>query len=263
MNAVGGRALRAVRPFVLPVILVTVWWVASASSTSPYFPPLADIAQAFRDIWLFERVETDVVPSLARMLTGYAIAVTLGVGLGIPLGLVPWLRAAFDPILEYLRALPVIALIPFFIVLTGIGDFTKVVMVVLGAVWPVLLATQDGVRGTDPVLREMSAVYRLSGLQRIRHVVLPGALPQIFAGARTALAISFIVMVTSEMLAATNGIGYFVLQSQATFAITNMWSGLILLGIFGYLFNIVFVAVQNRVLRWHIGLRSGSEEGIR
>lgn len=257
------RVLKSVRPFVLPSILVIVWWLASANSTSPYFPPLADIVRAFRDIWLFERVGTDVVPSLARMLTGYGIAVVLGLMLGIPLGLVRWLRAAFDPVLEYLRAVPVIALIPFFIVLTGIGDLTKVIMIVIGAVWPVLLATQDGVRGTDPVLREVSSVYRLSRLQRIRHIVLPGALPQIFAGARTALAISFIVMVTSEMLAATNGIGYFVLQSQATFAVTNMWSGLILLGILGYLFNIVFMAVQNRVLWWHIGLRSGSEEGSR
>jgi ABC-type nitrate/sulfonate/bicarbonate transport system permease component len=257
------RFLLRLRPFVLPVVLVAAWWVVSAGSTSPYFPPLSDIVVAFRDNWLFERAGTDVVPSLVRMFSGYLIAIAIGVALGIPLGLVEPLRVAFDPTLEYLRALPVIALIPAFIVLTGIGDTTKIIMIVLGAVWPVLLGTQDGVRGADPVLVDMTKGYRLSTLQRVRFIVLPGALPQIFAGARTALAISFIVMVTSEMLAATSGIGYFVLQAQATFAVTDMWSGLLLLGILGYLFNILFVRVQNRALRWHTGLRGGSEEGAR
>lgn len=135
--------------------------------------------------------------------------------------------------------------------------------VVLGAVWPILLNTQDGVGSVGPELGSMSLAYRLTLWQRIWRIVLPSALPQIFAGARTALAISFIVMVISEMLAATNGIGYFVLQSQSLSAITDMWSGIILLAILGYLLNLLFLAVQHRVLRWHIGYRAGEHAGTR
>jgi len=249
------------RAVLVPALLVGLWWALSAGSTSPFFPPLRDIAEAFGNNWLFERVGSDVVPSMVRMLEGYALALVAGIGLGVPLGLAPAVRTALEPAVEYLRALPVVALIPLLIVVTGIGDLTKVIVIALGAVWPILLNTQDGVGSVEPELRAMSLAYRLTLWQRIWRIVLPSALPQIFAGARTALAISFIVMVISEMLAATNGIGYFVLQSQSSFAVADMWSGIILLGILGYLFNVVFLAVQNRVLRWHVGYRAGERAG--
>jgi ABC-type nitrate/sulfonate/bicarbonate transport system permease component len=247
---------KVIQSLAVPALLVALWWVLSSGSTSPFFPPLRDILEAFRTNWLFGRLDTDVVPSLLRMLAGYAIALALGIAIGLPLGLVTLLRSAFEPVVEYLRALPVVALIPLFIVVTGIGDLTKVLVIALGAVWPILLNTQDGVGSVEPELRLMAVAYRLTLWQRIWRIVLPSALPQIFAGARTALAISFIVMVISEMLAATNGIGYFVLQSQSSFAITDMWSGIILLGVLGYLFNLLFLAVQHRVLRWHTGYRA-------
>lgn len=254
---------RVLHALLVPVLLVALWWVLSAHSTSPFFPPLKDIMEAFRANWLFARVGSDVVPSLVRMLEGYALALVVGIGVGLPLGLVRGLRDAVEPAVEYLRALPVVALIPLFIVATGIGDLTKVLVIALGAVWPILLNTEDGAGSVEPELRSMALAYRLTPWQRIWHVVLPSALPQIFAGARTALAISFIVMVISEMLAATNGIGYFVLQSQSSFAITDMWSGIILLGILGYLFNLLFLAVQHRVLKWHAGYRASEEMGTR
>jgi len=255
------RVVTVLQLVALPVVLVAAWWVLSAGSTSPFFPPLRDIAEAFRANWLFERVGSDAVPSLARMLEGYALALLLGIGVGVPLGLLPLLRASLEPALEYLRALPVVALIPLFVVMTGIGDLTKVLVIALGAVWPILLNTKDGVRAVDLELTEMSRVYQLSPIQRVQFIVLPSALPQIFAGARTALAISFIVMVISEMLAATNGIGYCVLQSQSSFAITDMWSGILLLGILGYLFNIASLAIQNRALRWHTATEPASRQG--
>jgi ABC-type nitrate/sulfonate/bicarbonate transport system permease component len=89
--------------------------------------------------------------------------------------------------------------------------------------------------------------------------VLPAAAPQIFAGMRTSLSLALILMVISEMVASSNGIGYFVLQSQRSFAIPEMWSGIILLGILGYLFNAVFLLVERRVLAWHRGARAGAE----
>ena len=88
--------------------------------------------------------------------------------------------------------------------------------------------------------------------------MLPAASPQIFAGMRTSLSLALILMVISEMVASTNGIGYFVLQSQRTFAIPEMWSGILLLGILGYVLNAGFVLIENRVLRWHRGARASA-----
>jgi ABC-type nitrate/sulfonate/bicarbonate transport system permease component len=115
------------------------------------------------------------------------------------------------------------------------------------------------VSGVDPTLVDTGRVYRIPASDRLRHVVLPAAAPQIFAGMRTSLSLALILMVISEMVASSNGIGYFVLQSQRSFAIPEMWSGIILLGLLGYLFNAVFLLVERRTLAWHRGARAGSE----
>jgi ABC-type nitrate/sulfonate/bicarbonate transport system permease component len=124
--------------------------------------------------------------------------------------------------------------------------------------WPVLLNTIDGVTGIDPTLRETARVYGVGGRDRLRRIVLPAASPQIFAGMRTSLSLALILMVISEMVASTNGIGFFVLQSQRSFAIPEMWSGILLLGLLGYALNLIFVVVERRVLAWHRGARASA-----
>lgn len=247
---------RAAAIWTVPLVLLGLWWFISAGSQSPFFPPLQTIAEAFVRNWLFDRLPSDVLPSLWRLLAGYGIALAAAMAIGLALGMWPLARRAFEPVLEYLRALPAIVLLPLFIVVLGVGAATKIAMIAFGAFWPVLLNTIEGVRATEPVLLDAARSSRLGWWQRVRLILLPGTTPYIFAGARTALAISFILMVTSEMMAATDGIGYFVLQSQSTFAVADMWSGIILLGILGYLLNGAFLFVQRRALRWHEGYRS-------
>jgi len=96
-------------------------------------------------------------------------------------------------------------------------------------------------------------------LDRLRYVTLPAASPQIFAGMRTSLSLALILMVVSEMVASTNGIGYFVLQSQRTFDIPQMWAGILLVGVLGYLLNAVFTLVEHHLLRWHRGVKGNLE----
>jgi ABC-type nitrate/sulfonate/bicarbonate transport system permease component len=122
------------------------------------------------------------------------------------------------------------------------------------------LNTIDGVAGVDLTLTDTARAYGIRGLQRLRRVVLPWASPQIFAGMRTALSLALIVMVVSEMVASTNGVGYFVVQSQRSFAIPEMWSGIIMLGLLGYGLNLVFGLVEHRILRWHRGARARAEQ---
>jgi ABC-type nitrate/sulfonate/bicarbonate transport system permease component len=98
----------------------------------------------------------------------------------------------------------------------------------------------------------------VSGRDRLLRIVLPAASPQIFAGMRTSLSLALILMVISEMVASTNGIGFFVLQSQRSFAIPEMWAGILLLGLLGYALNLIFMLVERRVLAWHRGARASA-----
>jgi ABC-type nitrate/sulfonate/bicarbonate transport system permease component len=242
----------------VPLAALAIWWVASSDSDSVYFPPLSDILDTFADTWLFERAGTDLAPSLARLITGFALAVVIGIGGGLLLGVSAVARRATAPIVEFLRAIPPPALIPAAIVVLGVGDGMKVLIITMACVWPILLNAIDGVASVDPTLLETSRSYGIRPLDRLRSVVLPAALPQIFAGMRTSLSIAIIVMVVSEMVASTNGVGFFVLESQSSFAITEMWSGILLLGILGYVLNLGFTRVERHVLRWHRGARESA-----
>lgn len=243
----------------LPALLLTLWWVASAGSTSIFLPPLREIAAAFDDVWLSDAFRRDVVPSLWRLGAGYATAVVVGVAAGYVVGRWAAVRALTSPVLAYFRVLPAPVMIPVLLVAVGIGDATKLVVIALGALWPVLLNTADGVRSVDDVQLETAAAYRLPAWTRHR-LVLRAASPRVFAGARQALGISIILMVVSEMLMSTDGLGFRVTQFQRSFAIPEMWSGVLLVGALGFALAKLFELAERRALRWHRGATGRQEE---
>lgn len=245
----------------LPILLVAIWWVWAASAESTFYPPLGDILQRFRELWLFDRVAGDVWPTLRNMLVGYAIASLAGIALGVAIARVRVLGEAARPLVYFANSVPPIALIPIAIVLLGFGPETRVIVIAFSALFPTLLGTVDGVRALDPVLDDVSRVTRLRWRERFFGVILPSAGPQIFAGLRVSLQVAFIVMISSEMLGSTQGIGFLTIQAQQSFAITDMWAGMLLLGVLGVLFNVLFVVVERRVLRWHHGMRAVAKAG--
>jgi len=235
----------------LPVLLAAAWWFASRDSASAYFPALRDILTSFRLDWLSSAGAQNLRPSLTVLAAGFGSAVVVGVAVGAVLGLNRGFERATRPLLELLRAVPGVALLPVFIALIGIGTDMKILLVASGAVWPILLNTIDGVRSTEPLLIDMAVSYGMGGGRRLRSIILPAAAPQIFAGARTALAISVIIMVVGETVGAQGGIGYFLLAAQRSFQITDMWATIIALGVLGYLLNLLFRLIEAVVLRWH------------
>jgi sulfonate transport system permease protein len=244
----------------LPVALVVSWWVTSADSTSIFFPPLSEIVQVFRDTWLFERVGVDLVPSLLRFLQGLVIGSLLGIGLGLVLGMWTLGRRSLMPSIDFARSIPGTALVSVWIVLFGFDNLMKVVAISFITLFPVLLNTIDGVRGVDPSQLDMAKAYRIGRRHQIVRIILPAASPQIFTGLRIGLAVALLMMAFSEMFAGTDGIGFFIYFAQQTFRIPDMWTGIVLLGILGYLVNLVFVLIERRVLRWHRGWRATARE---
>ncbi|MGH2821089.1 MAG: ABC transporter permease [Actinomycetota bacterium] len=258
MNWLRQRVAGWVLEITAPMLVLAIWGAWSAGSETFYFPPLTEIFSTFAETWVFERIGSDAVPSLLRLGLGYGLAVIGGIALGLVLGLSRRARLAAGPIVEFLRAIPPPALLPFAILVLGVGNSMKVFIIAFVCVWPILLNAIDGVTGVDPTLQETVRVYGVSRRDRIWRVIVPAAAPQVSAGMRTSLSLALILMVVSEMVASTNGIGYFVLQSQRSFAIPEMWSGIFLLGILGYTLNVAFVVVERWVLRWHRGARESA-----
>jgi ABC-type nitrate/sulfonate/bicarbonate transport system permease component len=239
---------------VVPALLVLLWWTTSAGSTSPFYPPLREVLVSFQETWLFARFGSDVVPSLGRLLAGLLIASVVGIALGVAVGRVRVLASAVNPALQFCRSLPGAALIPVSVVLLGIGDGAKIGVIAFVCAFPVLLNTIDAVRGLDPQLEDVARSYRLTPAQRLSSVLLPAAAPQIFAGIRTSLGMAFIMMVVTELYAATNGVGFVTVSARNSFDVPRMWAGTVLLGLLGVAVSALFLVLQKRVLRWHTGM---------
>jgi ABC-type nitrate/sulfonate/bicarbonate transport system permease component len=245
---------RLVLVVALPAALFTMWWFASAGSTEFYQPPLRTILEYLPETW--RMLLGELASSLSRLLMGYVLALVVGVGLGMLIGSSRWLRTLTEPVLEFLRAIPPPVLVPIVMLMAGIGDLMKVLVVFSGCVWPILLNTVEGVRAIDEVLIDTSRSYRVRGGLRLRHLVLRSASPQIMTGARQGLAIAIILMVISELFASTDGVGYSIVELQRGFQIPEMWAGVFFLGLLGIILSSLFWLVERRVLAWYHGVRA-------
>lgn len=243
----------------LPIVLLVAWWFLSSGTTSFYFPALDKIVETLRQLWIFDHTVSDLLPSLRNMLSGFGLAVVIGVSLGLVLGSMPRFLDAVEPALEFFRALPAVAILPVAILVLGLGDNMRIFVITLGAVWPVLLNTMAAVRGIDPTVRDVEAAFDLNGVSRYLRVRLPAALPQILSGARVALYISVALVVVSEMQGAAQGIGRFVLTAQRNWAVVDMWSGMIVIGLTGYLLSIAFRGAERLLLRGYPPERNDKE----
>ena len=247
----------------VPAVILLVWWLASMSPRLGLYvvDPVTALERFFTDFFstdasnffLGEDTFEHLLPSVGRALAGLAVAIVVGVVVGVVLGVSPVLTALFQPLVHLGRSLPSPALLGVFFFLFGTGDSPKIFLIAFSIVWPILLNTIDGVSSIGQVRVQAAQVFRIPGRDVLFHIVLPGASPKIFAGIRTSLSLSLILMIISELQKSENGLGYQLIQSQRNFDYGGFWSVLVALVILGLVFNKVFQFIERRVLAWHRG----------
>lgn len=246
------------------IALVLIWQLATMRANSIFFPTPWEILQRAGELWLSgpaarlflgDGVFNDILPSLGRLLLGWTGAVVVGVTVGVLIGRSRIFSDLLDPSLQFLRAVPGPALIPIFIILLGTETTMRVILIAYGSVWPVLLNTIEGVRTVDPMQIDTARAFRLPRTARLTRVILPAAMPKIFTGVRISLSLAIILMVVSELVASTNGIGYRILNSQIMLLLTDMWCGILLLALLGLTLNAAFQQIEHYALHWHRGAR--------
>ncbi|HEY9306416.1 MAG TPA: ABC transporter permease [Microbacterium sp.] len=239
----------------LPIILLVIWGVWATLAPATFFPPPLEILDAFVETWIGPAFLTDVLPSLGRLAIGIVLSIVIGIVAGTLIGLNRWLRELLEPVFEFFRAVPPPVLLPIAVVLMGPTDGMKVVVIIIGSVWPILLNTIEGVRATDSVMTETARSFALRPTERLRFLTLPSASPRIMAGVRQSLSIALILMVISEMFYSSSGLGFKIVYFQRNYLIAEMWSGILLLGLIGILLAAIFSVVERRVLRWYHGIK--------
>jgi ABC-type nitrate/sulfonate/bicarbonate transport system permease component len=242
----------------VPVLAAGLWQAIALAHRSVYFPPPVRIVRHAHALWfsgparhafLTRAALDDILPSLGRLSAGFLLAALAGIALGMAIGRSERAHALCDPVLQFARAVPPPALVPVFVVVFDFGTPMQLASIVLGAVWPVLVNTVEGARAADPLRLEVAAVLRLGPAQRLWFLLLPSALPRIFAGLRLSLSLCLVLMVFSELLPGTaNGIGFALTEAQSRSDLLTVWAVLLLLGVLGHLLNTGLLAVEARLI---------------
>lgn len=200
-----------------------------------------------------------IAASTARVAVGFGCGAALAIAIGAAMGLSRRLDALLDPSFQALRAIPSLAWVPVLLLWMGIDEAPKITLVAIGAFFPVHLSVVSGIRNVDRKLVELGAIYRLPPWRLFLRILLPAALPQIFTGLRTGLAVSWMFVVAAELIAATRGLGYLLSDGRETGRPDVVFGAIILLGLFGKLTDSAMRALESRVLAW----RDTAQEGER
>jgi len=245
-------SLNAIQSLWLPFSLVAAWWLFSTNSEDPFFPPLSVIWDQFVFLWVFDNVPIHVVPSLINLFSGFSIGVLIGLVGGVIIGTNQGLARYIEPSVDFIRSIPPVATVPIFIMIFGLNYEMRMAAIAFSAIFPTMLAVIQGMHSNNPTLLDTAKVFRLTPFQTLVRVRIPAAGPIIFSGIQVSLQVAFVVTIASELLGSGFGIGAFTLIATDTFMITDAWTGVILMGILGYLVNLIFNLVERRALRWYL-----------
>lgn len=242
------RAVPPVRGLTPVVLLLAAWTLVGSADSFSYPPPGTWLAQ----LWKLHQAGL-IVPALLGTLRtfaiGLALATCVGVMMGFLVGSIPLLDRALTPMMDFFRSLPPPAVISVILLIVGIGYSSALLMVTIGALWPVLLNTAAGVRSIPPLRSDVVRTLRLTRSEQLRKVMLPSLVPNIMLGVKVSVSVAFVVALFIEILGVTTGLGSLLANRQQRFDAAGTWGILFLIGICGYLLNAGIASLERRLLR--------------
>ncbi|GAB4356758.1 MAG: ABC transporter permease [Oricola sp.] len=237
-------------PGILFILFVVAAWEISAQIADSFtFPKASGVVMVMSEDWRNILAATGV--TLRRAAIGFGIVLVTMLPLGVVLGRVRVLGEVVEPVLEFLRPLPPIAVVPLAMMILGIGDAAKLVVVVFGASFPIVINAIDAVKVQDPMQTRLARSLRLSTLERMALIDLPAALPRIFAGIRLSITVALLLTVVSEIILSTNGLGDYLRLAQSDFDMTRVMTAIIVIAVVSVIVNSTTNWIMRAMLDWH------------
>ena len=235
-----------------PVAVLIAWWAGSATGLiSPAKLPSPQlVARAAGHLWVTGQLLPNLWASTDRVLFGLGLGISIGSVLGVIAGLAKLGDAIVDPLMQALRTLPVLALVPLFIVWFGIGQTSKVYMIAFATAFPIYINLYAGIRGIDPKLLEAAKTLRLTRRETLRHVVAPGATASFLVGLRFATATAWLVLIVVEQINASSGIGYLIVNAESYLEVNIIMVGIVIYAVLGLTSDAIVRFLERRMLAW-------------
>ncbi len=222
-------------------------------SNPVFFPPITKIGAALGGEAVAGKLWINLSISLQRALIGFAAGLCVAIPLGLAIGWFKTFGNLINPLLQVFRNMPVLALLPIFVMFFRIGELSKVMVIMWGVLWYTLLNTISGVRSVDSQLIKAAKSMGTRSLRLFASVVLPAALPFIFTGVRISATVSILILIAAEMMGANCGLGYALFFYQANYLIPEMYAYIMIMAILGTTVNFILEAVERRSFRWRDG----------
>jgi sulfonate transport system permease protein len=247
-----GHPLDRFQGFAVPVVLLIVWELAVkwGAVSAHLMPPPTEIILTLKDIVLDGSLFLHVGVSSLRVLTGFTVGAVLALLVGALVGLNRRAEALLDPTFQAIRAIPSLAWVPLLLLWLGIDEGPKITLIAIGAFFPVYLGFVSGIHNVDRKLVELGEISGLKGLQLVRRIFLPAALPSLFTGVRTGLSLSWMFLVAAELIAASKGLGYLLTDGRETGRADIVIVSIITLALLGKFSDSLLRALETRLLSW-------------
>ncbi len=240
------------RGFGVPLILLIIWQVVGTFFEVPktVLPTPLDILQTFQALIVSGELANHLQISLTRAVIGFLIGSGLGLMCGAIAGLSNITEQYVDPTLQMLRTIPHLALTPLFILWFGLGEISKVLLIGLGAFFPIYVNTLLGIRGVDKKLFDVTRILEFSRVKQITKLILPAALPNILLGIRLSLGAAWLGLVVSELMGASEGIGYLIMDARQFSRTDIVFVGIIFFAVGGKLGDSLVRVLESKLLKW-------------
>lgn len=236
----------------VPLVLLAIWELAAQLGWIDvrFFPAPSNVAKAMFTSLRSGELLTNTEATLQRLVLGFVLGGLPGLAVGILMGVYRPLRLIFDPLIAATYPIPKSAILPLILLIFGLGESSKVVMVAIGAFYPIAINTTSGVREISPIYFDVGRNFNASRWDIFRTVALPGALPFIMTGAKLGAGLGLILISIAEMMGAKTGLGYMIWSAWETFDVEQMYVGLFVVSLIGFLLTVLFNELERRVVPW-------------